>query len=243
MLPVTGMVPWLPYLWLQWGSNSQIKRTLEPSSALTNFDKHRWTSCIIMLVCYCSPSPKFVFCQHVLQSLEMSWKCLETLFDSVSSFVSRWVRSCTSASAERPVGSCGGRATGSRCPWVKRNVPGVVALPQLQHISIHFHSPVPYSTILPSNSRLHLFTLSVLSCSIFFQNFPTFGLELQHCTEQQKHPQLQRLVSSPHKVKNISREQIEEWINDSMIVNDYDYEIYANAWLMEKHKIWREWTS
>ena len=111
--------------------------------------------------------------------LAISWKCLETLFDSVSSFVSRWVRSCTSASAERPVGSCGGRATGSRCPWVKRNVPGVVALPQLQHISIHFHSPVSYTTILPSNSCLHLFTLSVLSCSMFFQ---TFQLSAWNCS-------------------------------------------------------------
>ena len=33
-------------------------------------------------------------------------------------------KSLLPASAERPVGSCGGSATGSKWPWVKRNVPG-----------------------------------------------------------------------------------------------------------------------
>lgn len=231
---------WLPYSMRLQGSNSQIKRTLEPSSAcvsLTHFDDKRsdklridcrqflqlshglnWLNTVerhassCWFACYCSPQ-SLSKVRFVSKCLEISWNVLNlqstdqsTLFLLCFVMNAKW---CTSASAARPVGSCGGRATGSRCPCVKRNVPGVtVALPH-QNMS---KTKLLYSTtILPSfYKNVFWKILSSLSSS------STLFLQIQLSGN------VPCLVSSPHKVKT----------NDSMITQwrKLDYES-RNLWM------------
>lgn len=176
---------------------------------LNTVERHA-SSC--WFACYCSPQ-SLSKVRFVSKCLEISWNVLNlqstdqsTLFLLCFVMNAKW---CTSASAARPVGSCGGRATGSRCPCVKRNVPGVtVALPH-QNMS---KTKLLYSTtILPSfYKNVFWKILSSLSSS------STLFLQIQLSAN------VPCLVSSPHKVKT----------NDSMITQwrKLDYES-RNLWM------------
>ena len=86
--------------------------------------------------------------------------------DSLRDSERRDSKSLLRASADRPVGSCGGNATGSKWPWVKRNVPGhanamrnsmkLHEIPdEHQHKTIHMANPLSQHFLHPNTSVDH----------------------------------------------------------------------------------------